>query len=650
MTRADQQLTAQARTAFDANEWAECCSAYTDAQVAGETFAAQDLEQRGLASYWTGDAAGAIADLERASDACAQIGDRDAEARASLLTARVANLTGQDTIAAVHFGRVGELLAEASESPIQAVFQWSLADLTSRVDEAAGRPLFEAALAMARRVEDATAEALALTGLARLDVHDGAVEVGLRRTSAAAALALGGEVETIAAGGVLCSAIWVHRDAGDWKGAAEWTDAALRWTERAKVAMYPGLCRFHRCEVLRVQGELDAALVDAEEACEELDRLNRPIAGYGYRELGEIRLRGGDDSGAEGAFSAALEHGVDPNPGLARLRLARGQAVSARRGLEDALAAPNDTARGDRPFLLPVLVAACLADDDVDAARAASVMLDDLAEQYDTEAHRAAAHQARADVALVEGRLADARSAARLAWQGWVSVNLPHDAAIALETLGQIALAVGEREEGLLDLRTAHAAFERIGSTHEAMRIASRLAELEGPPDSARGERAFMFTDIVDSTRLQSLLGDAKWMQLLAWHDRTLREVFTAHSGEVVKHEGDGFFVAFPTGRDALRCGCQAQQVFARHRDGAGFAPDVRIGVHEGEALQRDGDWFGHAVTKTSRVAAEGSGGDVLCTDAVLASAPEAEIARTTSVTLKGIDEPIAIHVVNACA
>lgn len=71
---------------------------------------------------------------------------------------------------------------------------------------------------------------------------------------------------------------------------------------------------------------------------------------------------------------------------------------------------------------------------------------------------------------------------------------------------------------------------------------------LKPPQDGARQVRTFVFTDIVDSTRLVELLGDEAWEDLLRWHDRTLRAAFTQHAGEEVKHEGDGFFVS----RDAL--------------------------------------------------------------------------------------------------
>ncbi len=52
-----------------------------------------------------------------------------------------------------------------------------------------------------------------------------------------------------------------------------------------------------------------------------------------------------------------------------------------------------------------------------------------------------------------------------------------------------------------------------------------------------------MFTDIVTSTEMVEVIGDAAWNDIINWHDRTLRQIFGDHHGEEVKQTGDGFFV-----------------------------------------------------------------------------------------------------------
>ena len=152
--------------------------------------------------------------------------------------------------------------------------------------------------------------------------------------------------------------------------------------------------------------------------------------------------------------------------------------------------------------------------------------------------------------------------------------------------LARAYTADGDHAEAMQELRGAQATFERLGAFGEVQRLAPLL---EQPPDGARQVRTFVFTDIVDSTRLVELLGDEAWEDLLRWHDRTLRAAFAQHDGEEVKHEGDGFFVAFRDADQAIGCAVVVQQALANHRREHGFAPRLRIGIHTAAANERAG-------------------------------------------------------------
>lgn len=99
------------------------------------------------------------------------------------------------------------------------------------------------------------------------------VEEGLSLVHEAAALALSGRVAPLVAGHVLCGTIWTYRDVGDWRSASEWADVTWRWVEREKISIFPGVCRWHRCEVIRVRGDLETAEREAELGCDELSGL-----------------------------------------------------------------------------------------------------------------------------------------------------------------------------------------------------------------------------------------------------------------------------------------------------------------------------------------------------------------------------------------
>lgn len=154
-----------------------------------------------------------------------------------------------------------------------------------------------------------------------------------------------------------------------------------------------------------------------------------------------------------------------------------------------------------------------------------------------------------------------------------------------------------------------------------------------------------MFTDIVKSTDLLEAIGDEAWDDLLNWHDATLRSLFLENEGEEIKHGGDGFFVAFPNARVALDCAVAIQRHLAEHRRAAGFAPQVRIGVHSGEATHRDGDYFGRGVNQAARIGAMAGPGEILASEAALeGGALAAQTLR--EVTLKGIAEPVRVAAV----
>jgi class 3 adenylate cyclase len=162
------------------------------------------------------------------------------------------------------------------------------------------------------------------------------------------------------------------------------------------------------------------------------------------------------------------------------------------------------------------------------------------------------------------------------------------------------------------------------------------------PEPVTRALRTFLFSDIVESTRLAEAMGDDAWEQLLRWHDRTLRIEFMRWRGEEVKHGGDGFFVSFGQPDDGIGCAAAIQRALARHRAEHGFAPTVRIGLHAGEATARDGDYFGSAVTRAARISAAAGAGEVLVSADLLANCERpVPVAGERLLELKGIAEPV---------
>ncbi|KAA1418984.1 adenylate/guanylate cyclase domain-containing protein [Nocardioides humilatus] len=133
------------------------------------------------------------------------------------------------------------------------------------------------------------------------------------------------------------------------------------------------------------------------------------------------------------------------------------------------------------------------------------------------------------------------------------------------------------------------------------------------------GTVTIFFSDIENSTQLNARMGDKDWVRVLEAHDQVLRGRITQYRGQVVKTAGDGFMVAFRDAEAACRAAVAIQSDLRRpsellRRHGK---VRVRIGIHTGQVVAKDGDYFGENVALAARVADLASGGEVLCSDAV---------------------------------
>ncbi len=139
------------------------------------------------------------------------------------------------------------------------------------------------------------------------------------------------------------------------------------------------------------------------------------------------------------------------------------------------------------------------------------------------------------------------------------------------------------------------------------------------------GTVTFMFTDVEGSTRLweshPSNMGAA-----LARHDEILRTTVAEQLGHVFTTAGDSFAVAFARAEDAVKAAAEVQRRLADEEWPAQTPVRVRMGLHTGEAQERDGDYFGSAVNRAARVMSLASGEQILVTGATHAIAADADL------------------------
>jgi adenylate cyclase len=130
----------------------------------------------------------------------------------------------------------------------------------------------------------------------------------------------------------------------------------------------------------------------------------------------------------------------------------------------------------------------------------------------------------------------------------------------------------------------------------------------------------FMFADIAGFTALTEAHGDAEAAALVADFADAIRAQLPSDPGAYVKTIGDAVMLRIPDPAEAIRLG-------VRIVDGlmSDPGPVVRVGLHHGPAIERDGDYIGATVNLAARVSALAKGGEVLLTGQTAALVPELE-------------------------
>ncbi len=158
---------------------------------------------------------------------------------------------------------------------------------------------------------------------------------------------------------------------------------------------------------------------------------------------------------------------------------------------------------------------------------------------------------------------------------------------------------------------------------------------------------ALLFTDIKGYSR-QMDADEAGALRRLEVHDGILEAAISANRGRIIKKMGDAFMVAFESAVEAVRCALAAQAELARHNDSApeGERIEVRMGIHVGDVMERDGDLFGETVNLAARLEPQADPGTVCVSQAVLDQVRrkvEGRLLVQKTVTLKNISEPMQI-------
>ncbi|PYS15962.1 MAG: hypothetical protein DMG15_03825 [Acidobacteria bacterium] len=175
-------------------------------------------------------------------------------------------------------------------------------------------------------------------------------------------------------------------------------------------------------------------------------------------------------------------------------------------------------------------------------------------------------------------------------------------------------------------------------------------AQAEQELEKLRTPMTILFSDIKGSTSYAEKKGDVEYMAMINRHNSILFPVIEREGGRIVKTIGDAILACFHDPVAAVKAAADMQRVLVEDRKGRDEINQIhiRIGLHTGVGLIKDGDVFGDVVNAASRVQHQADTEQILITDVLLDAAKTAgfQCAKMGRAELKGKDEPMDLYAV----
>ncbi len=219
---------------------------------------------------------------------------------------------------------------------------------------------------------------------------------------------------------------------------------------------------------------------------------------------------------------------------------------------------------------------------------------------------------------------------------GWGLAVACHAAPILAGVGSRTCGPAGQTMAGLGHAPDGATSADQVGATIEGQRPS--IQSVAAP----EGTVTILFSDIEASTALNERLGDLRWLELLLTHHAIVRDQVHAHGGYEVKAQGDGFMVAFASARRAVQCARAIQRAIRAHLGEQPAGPiRVRIGLHTGEAIRDEADFYGKNVVLAARITDHARGGEILASSVVkqlTESAGDIRFDNEREIELDGLD------------
>ena len=464
----------RARAAVERESWDEAYEAF--GAVDPSTYTPEDWRDLAETTWWLGMLDESLNARQRAYSGFAAAGD---EASAGWAAGRLCvdhflreeNAVGAGWLARSQ--RHAKAMPDCVELGWVALLEATVARFGGDLGEAV--TLVERATAYGQRFGSPDLLMMAIHTHGMILIAMGRVSEGVAMLDEAMTSVIAGELSNYFTGAVYCNVIEACLSIADVRRAAEWSVAAQAWADAMPPASpFPGVCRINRATIATLRGEWPQAEAEAVRAAEDLS-FSASLHALALYEMGDVRRRLGDLAGAEEAFEHAHALGMDPQPGLALLRLAQGKVDAAVAALRVAATGGARTPlAGSR--LLWALADASLAAGDLETARTAADDLGEVAAEIDAPLLAASASTVDGSVRLAEGDVPAALGSLRRACAIWQDLKLPYEVARARMLYGLALRGAGDEDDARLELRAALSAFERLGAVADAVRTSDLLA------------------------------------------------------------------------------------------------------------------------------------------------------------------------------
>jgi len=462
---------ARAREAIREKAWSTAFAEFTEAGRQA-SLDPGDLELLSVAAHLTGKDAESGEALARAHQGYLARGETRRAARCAGWLSFVAQLRGDRAQASGWLSRARRLLETEGDCVEKGylLLPVGMASAQQRDLDAAHAAFVEAAT-IGQRFADRDLASLALQGQGRVLVRRGEIPRGVALLDEAMVAVMANEVSPIVAGGIYCSVLDACGEIFDLRRAQEWTAALEQWcSSQPDMVPYRGHCLIRRAEIMQLRGAWPDALLEARCACERLSQpVPKPAVGAAFYRKAEMHRLLGELEEAEEAYRAAAQWERVPRPGLALLRLARGEVKAAQseiRHVVDVTVEP-----GKKAEALAAQAEITLAAQDLATARSAADDLSKIATKIGAEFLLAVAACTQGAVLLAEGEAPVAVASLRQALATFRHLEAPYEAARVQVCLARAYRVQGNDESASHELQAAREAFRKLGAATDLAHI-----------------------------------------------------------------------------------------------------------------------------------------------------------------------------------